>query len=130
MGGWVHDDDSTLRKYCRSINDGGKLKEGVCQPKFLADPSHRAKVMVKKVFAMVGSSKKLDEVKTLDALRLKKYTTCYISRHRTDDFASFYANARAPVEHLFGNHSFYHPSWCWSREIDHRMIEVIQKSVE
>ena len=71
VGDIVSDNDSTLRKHCSSVSKGGKLKEEVCEPKFLADPSHRTKVTVKPVFNLVTKTKKLDEVKMIDALRLK-----------------------------------------------------------
>ena len=40
----VSDDDSTLRSYCSAVENGGSLRPGVREPKYLADPSHRAKV--------------------------------------------------------------------------------------
>ena len=64
-------DDSTLRSYCSLIENGGSLRPGVREPKYLADPSHRAKVWVKPVFKMVKQTKKQDEVKKIDAMRLK-----------------------------------------------------------
>ena len=71
VGDIFSDDDSTLRKHCSSVSKGGKLKEKVCEPKFLADSSYRTKVMVKPVFNLVTKTKKLDEVKIIDALRSK-----------------------------------------------------------
>ena len=52
IGDIVSGDDSTLRKHCSSESKGGKLKEEVCEPKFLADPSHRTKVMVKPLLSL------------------------------------------------------------------------------
>ena len=49
----VSDDDSTMRKHCQTVVNGGKLPEGVRQPQFLADPSHRIKCMSKPIFKMV-----------------------------------------------------------------------------
>ena len=109
---------------------GGKLCEGVPEPTFLADLSHRVKVMLKPIFAMVASTKNPDEVKHVDALRLRKYTSCYITWHRTDDFSSFLHNARAPVEHLFSNHEFCDASWCWTKEIDERLHNIIKNAME
>ena len=89
---------------------------GVCEPKFLADPSHHIKVMVKPIFVLVATTKKLDEVKNVDALILKKYMSCYIMRNRMDNLEKFIKTAKAPVEQLFGNHAFRDPSWCWWSE--------------
>ena len=130
VGTLVTDDDSTLRSHCKLHENGGKLRAGVPEPTFLADPSHRVKVMLKPIFALVSSTKNPDEVKHVDALRLRKYTSCYITRHRTDDFTSFFRNARAPVEHLFSNHEFCDASWCWTKEIDERLHNVIKNAMK
>ena len=42
----VTDDDSTLRDHCSAAENGGKVRSGVSQSKFLADPTHRTKEMV------------------------------------------------------------------------------------
>ena len=128
IGDIVSDDDSTLRKHCSSASKGGKLKEGVCEPRFLADPSHRTKVMVKPVFNLVTKTKKLDEVKMIDALRLKKYVSCYISQNRNGDFDKFVSNAKAPVEHLFDNHEFCDDSWCYAKDISNKTHQIILSS--
>ena len=90
VGTLITDDDGTLRSHCSLLEHEGKLKEGVPEPTFLADPSHRVKVMLKPIFAMVTSTKNPDEVKHVEALRLRKYTSCYITRHRIDNFTSFF----------------------------------------
>ena len=56
----VTDDDSTLRDHCSSVENGGKLRPGVSQPKFLADPTHRTKVMVRLIFGLVQSRSQND----------------------------------------------------------------------
>ena len=78
VGTVATDDDSTLRSYCRLFENGGKSKEAVSEPIILADPSLRVKVRFKIYFATVTSTKNSDEVKHVDALRLRKYTSCYI----------------------------------------------------
>ena len=128
IGDIVSDDDSTFRKHCSSASKGGKLKEGVCEPKFLADPSHRTKVMVKPVFNLVTKTKKLDEVKMIDTLRFKKYVSCYITQNRNGDFEKFVNNAKAPVEHLFDNHEFCDHTWCYAKEISNKTHEIILSS--
>ena len=61
IGTLVTDDDSTLRSHCRTLENGGKLLKGVPGPLFLADPSHRIKVMTKGIFTLVTSTTKPDE---------------------------------------------------------------------
>ena len=50
IGTLVTDDDSTLRSHCRSLENGGKLFNDDPEPLFLADLSHRVKVMLKGIF--------------------------------------------------------------------------------
>ena len=77
----VTDDDSILRSHCRSLENGDRLLEGVPYPLLLADLSHRVKVMFKGIFALMSSTKKTGEMKDIDALRLQKYTSCYVMSH-------------------------------------------------
>ena len=112
IGTLVTDDDSTLRSHRRRLGNRVKQKEGVPEPIFLVDSSHRVKVMSKPIFVMVASTKNQDEIKYVDALRLRKYTSCYILRHCTCDLRSFLRIARALDEHLFSNHEFCDTSWC------------------
>ena len=53
----VTDDDTTLRSNCSNKKNGGKLTNNITQPHFLADPSHRIKVISKPIFAMVTNNK-------------------------------------------------------------------------
>ena len=67
----VSDDDSTLRSHCQNQQHGGKLPNEIPSPTYLADPSHRIKVMVKGVFALASKNKNPLECKPIDAMRLK-----------------------------------------------------------
>ena len=57
VGELVTDDDTTRRPHCCHQSMGGKLRDIVPQLKYLADPSHRVKVMIKSVFALVKKTK-------------------------------------------------------------------------
>ena len=46
------------------------------------------------------------------------------------DINKFIKNALAPIEHLFNNHVFSDPAWCWARDIDDRIHEIITKAVD
>ena len=37
----------------------------------------------------------------------------------------FVANETAPIEHLFNNDIYCDSSWCWSREIENKVHEII-----
>ena len=62
--------------------------------------------MVRNIFAKAVKSKNPQKIKTIDALRIKKYTSLYIHQNRSVDFKQFVSNAMAPVVHLFNDHSF------------------------
>ena len=125
IGEIVTDDDTTMRSNIKHKGDKAKLPIDVPEPTFLADPTHRIKVMVRKIFGKAVKSKDPQKIKTIDALRLKKYTSLYIHQNRTGDFKDFVSNAMVPVEHLFNEHSFCNPEWCYSKAIEQKVDEVI-----
>ena len=72
----VSNDDSTMRAH---LCHDGKLLPRIDAPTFLADPSHRIKVMAQPLFKLAkGESKDPEKCKKIDALRLKKYIGCWI----------------------------------------------------
>ena len=112
IGTIVSDDDTTLRSNCCNKSKGGLVDDIIPEPTFLADPSHRIKCMVKPIFRLVKKTKDPNSVKTIDALRLKKYLSCYIMQGRDQDFETFYNNRYAPLEYIFDNHAYCSPVWC------------------
>ena len=121
----VTDDDTTMRANIRHEGNKAKLPLEIPEPKFLADPGHRIKVMLKGIFARASKTKDKNKIKTIDALRIKKYTSLYIHQNRTGDFKHFVANAMAPVEHLFNEHSFCSAQWWWSKELQQQVDKII-----
>jgi len=73
--GIVSDDDSTMRAYLSHAenNAKGKLDDKIPEPRFMADPSHRIKVMSAPIFAMVTKTLDPNKCKMIDAMRVKKY---------------------------------------------------------
>ena len=49
---------------------------------------------------MVSATRNPDEIKNIDALRLKKYIVCYVHQHWNENFDNFVQNAKAPVAYL------------------------------
>ena len=128
VGAMVTDDDSTLWKHCRSVENGGRLKTGIYKPKFLADPSHRAEVMIKPIFSMVGVTKKPGWGENGGCPPPSKVNN--LLRHEASNrwFRYLFQNVRARVEHLFENYSSCHPSWCWLIEIFDNLRKNIKNS--
>ena len=103
----VLDDDSTLRAHCHNIINGSKLDNDISEPRFLVDLSHIIKCMVKPIFKLCTSSKVKDilRYKSIDYLRLKRYSGCFVAKNRgltTDEFLS---ETKALIEHWFNCHT-------------------------
>ena len=116
----VSDDDSTMRAYCKAAENGGKLPQGIPEPTFYADPSHRIKCMAKPIYKMVTSPPVKDpgRCKNIDACRVKKYTSCCIAKNRMLPIDEFCSKAKAPIEHLFNCHTWCDAEWCWAKQLD------------
>jgi hypothetical protein len=123
----VTDDDATTRSLLSHTHKKGKLRQDVPSITFLADPGHRCKVMLKAIFANVSETKTSQNIRKVDAMRIKKYTSFYIMQHRQGDLKKFVQNARAPIEHLFNEHAYCDASWCWAKDIEEKRSEIIHK---
>ena len=67
--------------------------------------------------------------KKIDALRLKKYISCFIGKSHNLPLEEFCTAAKAPVEHLFNCHEWCDPSWCWAKELSQRSFESISQKI-
>ena len=87
----VSDDDSTIQAVLKNPSKGSrgqvlksskeKLHEDIPEPSFLADSSHRVKVVAKHIFSIVKESRDLQCGCTkVDALRIKKYWGVHIKK--------------------------------------------------
>ena len=119
------DDDSTMRAHLQHEKHGGKLPDRIPTPTFLADPSHRIKVMASPFFKMAqGESKDPMRCKKIDAMRLKKYIGCWIYQNRNLPIDQLLRKAKAPVEHLFNCHEWCDAEWCWAKQLDDKELEL------
>ena len=73
--------------------------------------------MCKLIFGIVTTIKDPEKCKNVDTTRIKRYTSYYIRQNRTGPLLDFVANTKAPIEHLFNNHTCCDSSWCWSKEL-------------
>ena len=119
----VSDDDNKMKKYLThpatrptgKKNIGGRLPKEIPEPKWFADPTHRAKCVAGAFFDLVKSHKKMTK---LDALRLKKYYSYYIKQNRHKTMKDLRENSMAPLFHLFDDHHLCDPSWCHKRKTE------------
>jgi len=110
----VADDDSSMRALLkhRCNNPKGRLPEDMNEPDWLADPSHRTKVVAKPIYHLASLSNKISICTKLDAMRIKKYFGYMIKTNRTKSIPEIVRASKAVVEHLFGNHEFCDEKWC------------------
>ena len=59
----VTGDDTTMRAYLSHENRKGELKSYVPAPKFLVDPGHRLKLIIKPIMTKVSKTKHINRVK-------------------------------------------------------------------
>ena len=109
-----------MRSHCCHEENGGKLRDEIPEPEFLADPGHRIKVMLGPIFKLCTSPPVKDpgRCKMVDCCRLKKYTSCFISKNRCIPIDEFVKKAKAPVEYLFNCHTWCDKEWCWAKDLD------------
>ena len=62
----------------------------------------------------------------LDALRMKKYYSYYIKQNRSKPLEWLEANAMAPLNHLFGNHTLCSSNWCTCKAMEERPISTTE----
>ena len=127
VGKIITDDDSIMRSHYKQVRNGGKLLNNIPEPIFLADPSHRVKVMCKGIFALVSDTKDPDRCKMIDAIRIKSYTSYYIAQNREGDLDHFVNNANAPIAHLFNNHTWCDSNWCWAKDMSDKIFQLMTK---
>ena len=127
--GIVSEDDSTMRAYLQHTDNNakGKLDVTIPEPTFMADPSHRIKVMSAPIFAMVTKVLDPNKCEMIDAMRVKKYVVCCILKNNHLPLDQFHQKMRAPLEHLFNNHEWCDGDWCWEKELDSRTFDMILK---
>ena len=83
----------------------GKLHGDISEPSFLADPSHRVKVVARHIFSIVNESRDLGcRCTKADALRLKKYLGYMIKKNREKTIEDLSEASKIPLEHMFNSH--------------------------
>ena len=135
----VTDDDTKLKKYMTHPrylprgwkNHGGNLPIGIREPKWFADPTHRAKCVAGAFFEMTKGPATEIRATKLDALRMKKYYSYFIKQNRTKDIEWIVDHALAPLDHMFGDHHLCSTSWCRAKLMeDANTTETHDKAIK
>ena len=118
VGTVISDDDSTMRAHC---SHKGGLSQDIHEPTFLADPSHRCKIIGKALFKLASKKKSECTLSTNDAIRLKVYCACFfnINRDKNRSLSWMQQHVWCIVHHLFDDHQFCTDEFCYKkREAD------------
>ena len=117
------DDDSTMKKYC---SHKGGLPTDIPEPIFLADPSHRVKLIARKVFYILAYlSKKKSEMTCAMANRLKinlsHFTRkCRKRKNITAEWMS--RHAMCVIDHMFDDHKLCTTDFCYKKKFQEDFI--------
>jgi hypothetical protein len=110
--------DMTVAEWPRTASgakkkDAGLLPLDIPEPENAADPTHRAKCAVAKIFGLKKThGTKGTDVTYLDAHRLKMYWGHWQKQSRNKPFDEFKRNSNAVIEHLFDDHTYCSHEWC------------------
>ena len=113
----VSDDDNVTRAHLRHLDptnkkDKGKLPKWVYEPTFMADPGHRKKSVAKHFYKLATANVGTSRVTKGMAKRLKKNWGYMVKQNKGKTIEEFIEGAKAPLEHLFGNHTHCKVQWC------------------
>ena len=110
----VADDDSPMRALLthKAVNPKGRLPEEMSQLEWLADPSHRTKVVAKLIFLLSTLPMSSSACTRVDAIRFKKYLGYMIKENRSKKISEIVFASKALVEHLFNYHDYCNSNWC------------------
>ena len=74
-----------------------------------------------------GETKDPQRCKKIDAMRLKRYTGCWIYHNHHLPIDEFMVKEKALVEHLFNCHEWCDAEWCWAKQLDEKEVELTNK---
>ena len=105
--------DSSVRTLLKHQynNPKGRLPEKIIELEWLADPSHRTKVVAKPIYQLAISFNKLSSCTKLDAVRFKQYFGYMIKKNGMKSSSEIGRSSEAVVEYLFDCHVFCDEKW-------------------
>lgn len=108
----ISDDDSSMRSHC---SHAGGLPTTIYEPIFLADPSHRCKIIGKPLFKLAALKKSSCTLTTHDATRIKVYTACFFNQNRGKGrtVAWMQEHVWCVLYHYFDDHRFCTSDFCY-----------------
>ena len=125
----ISDDDSSMRSHC---SHNGGLPTNVHEPIFLADPSHRCKVIGKPLFKLASQKKSVCTLTTHDATRIKVYTACFFNQNRDKNRSLEWMKKHVwcVLYHYFDDHRFCTSDFCYKKREQHNHSDHSQNGDE
>ena len=115
LGHIITDDDSSMRSYLKhptTENPKGNLPTTMPEPQWLADPTHRTKIIAKHFYNLVSRGKKKTQCTRVDAGRIKRWWGHMVKMYRDAPYKRFKRAAKSVLEHLFDDHRYCDRKWC------------------
>ena len=115
LGHIIADDDSSMRSYLRHrslFHPKGALPLELPEPRWLADPTHRTKVVAKPFFSLAATGKSNTDCTPVDAARIKRWWGHMIKMYRGAPFKRLKQAVDSVLEHLFDDHKYCDIKWC------------------
>ena len=112
----IADDDSTMKAHCSHAKGLDKM---IPEPIFLADPSHRCKVVAKPMYKLANAPKKTSLVTKNDAKRIKFYYSYFIRVNRCKEGVTAQWMSKhvwCVLYHLFDDHHLCTSDFCWKKK--------------
>ena len=107
--------------------DHGRLRYPIPEPGFLGDPSHRTKLVGKRLFELEAKNEATKKgLNKVDCMTIKKNFGYMVKQLRSIPKEEWEKAARAVLEHYFENHSFC-GSWCKRRNMTKEELEDNRK---
>ena len=106
----VADDDSIMRALLRHMsfeNKKGRFPTKIPEPEWLADPSHRTKVVAKPIFILINASQNIRSCTKVDAIRFQINFGYMIKENRSKSISEICKASKVVIEHLFDCHDYY-----------------------
>ena len=79
---------------------------------WLADPSHRTKVVAKPFYLLASLPKSQSTCTNVDAMRLKRYFGYTIKSNRMNEISEIVTASKVAVEHFFNGHMYCDEKLC------------------
>ena len=122
----VADDDSSMKSHCSHAHG---LDRSIPEPKWLADPNHRCKVVAKPFYKLALAPKKTSLVTKHDAKRIKFYYSYFIRVNRCKEgmTASWMSkHVWCVLYHLFDVHHLCTSDYCWKKRKEEEKNNNVQ----